>query len=51
MVSLWSNVKCEVDREKIMLKDPWILFHHYLAVARCTLDFASPLTKVEKNLV
>jgi hypothetical protein len=46
-------VKCELlaDREKIMSDGPWMLFDHYLAVARWTPDFASPQAKVEKTLV
>jgi hypothetical protein len=46
-------VKCELlaDREKIMSDGPWMLFDHYLAVARWTPDFASPHTKIEKTLV
>jgi hypothetical protein len=46
-------VKCELlaDREKIMSDGPWMLFDHYLAVARWTPDFASPHAKVEKTLV
>ncbi|XP_045804092.1 uncharacterized protein LOC123897478 [Trifolium pratense] len=46
-------VKCELlaDREKIMSAGPWMLFDHYLAVARWTPDFASPHAKVEKTLV
>ncbi|CAK8535977.1 unnamed protein product [Lathyrus sativus] len=45
--------KCELlaNREKIMSADPRMLFYHYLAVARWTLDFTSPLAKVEKTLV
>ncbi|MCI02300.1 hypothetical protein A2U01_0023332, partial [Trifolium medium] len=46
-------VKCErlADREKIVSDGPWMLFDHYLAVARWTPDFASPHAKVEKTLV
>ncbi|KAI5442157.1 hypothetical protein KIW84_011284 [Lathyrus oleraceus] len=46
-------VECELpaNREKIMLEGLWMLFDHYLAVARCTPDLASPLAKVEKTLV
>jgi hypothetical protein len=46
-------VKCELlaDRDKIMSDGPWMLFDHYLAVARWTPDFASPHAKVEKTLV
>jgi hypothetical protein len=46
-------VKCELlaDREKIMSAGPWMLFDHYLAVARWTPDFAAPQAKVEKTLV
>jgi hypothetical protein len=46
-------VKCELlaDREKIVSEGPWMLFDHYLAVARWTPDFASPQAKVEKTLV
>ncbi|PNX92853.1 hypothetical protein L195_g015996 [Trifolium pratense] len=46
-------VKCGLlaDREKIMSEGPWMLFDHYLAVARWTPDFASPHAKVEKTLV
>jgi hypothetical protein len=46
-------VKCErlADREKIMSNGPWMLFDHYLAVARWTPDFASPHAKIEKTLV
>ncbi|CAJ2637226.1 unnamed protein product, partial [Trifolium pratense] len=45
--------KCErlADREKIITNGPWMLFDHYLAVARWTPDFASPHAKVEKTLV
>ncbi|MCI24608.1 hypothetical protein A2U01_0045793, partial [Trifolium medium] len=45
-------VKCELlaDREKIVADGPWMLFDHYLAVARWTPDFASPHAKVEKTL-
>jgi hypothetical protein len=46
-------VKCELlaDRENIVSEGPWMLFDHYLAVARWTPDFASPQAKVEKTLV
>lgn len=46
-------VKCELlgDRDKIVSKGPWMLFDHYLTVARWTPNFASPLAKVEKTLV
>lgn len=46
-------VKCKLlaDREKIMSEDPWMLFDHYLTVARWNIDFASPLAKVEITLV
>jgi hypothetical protein len=46
-------VKCELlaDREKIISDGPWMLFDHYLAVARWTPDFASPHAKIEKTLV
>jgi hypothetical protein len=46
-------VKCELlaDREKIVSEGPWMLFDHYLAVARWTPDFASPHAKIERTLV
>jgi hypothetical protein len=46
-------VKCELlaDREKTVSNGPWMLFDHYLEVARLTPDFASPHAKVEKTLV
>jgi hypothetical protein len=46
-------VKCELlaDREKIVSEGPWMLFDHYLAVARWSPEFASPHAKVEKTLV
>jgi hypothetical protein len=45
--------KCELlaDREKTVSNGPWMLFDHYLEVARLTPDFASPHAKVEKTLV
>lgn len=46
-------VKCELlaNREKIVSKGMLMLFDHYLAMTQWTLDFASPLSKVEKTLV
>lgn len=46
-------VKCElfVDREKIVLEDPWMLFDHYLAVVQWTPDFAFHIAEVENTLV
>ncbi|CAK8573570.1 unnamed protein product [Lathyrus sativus] len=46
-------VKCELlaDREKIVLEVPWMLFDHYLEMTRWTPDFASPIIKVDNNLV
>lgn len=46
-------VKCELlaDREKIVLEGLWMLFDHYLTVARWTPNFAPHLTKVEKTLL
>lgn len=46
-------VKCELlsDKEKIVSEGPWMLFNHYLVVARWNPHSVSPLTKVKKTRV
>lgn len=41
----------EVDREKVAIGDPWMVFDHGLAVTNWSHDSASPNAKTERMLV